>query len=233
MKVYHNSMALDSYLPCTDPRYWRYHGAICILIVNILRPGDANCVGDLGHRWFSTGDGLSPSASCYCSNQSWLIVNWTPRSKLWWDLNQYMKRIPQENAHQCIVCTISAILFRPHFIKTTPHENDTDPVTQIRIHYGVELAFERNRPGLYTPISHEVSKPRDWVLAGWYSSEIRQQCCRDTCQISELTDYSKINYIAVSNEIWRLVENSGPEHPLVWEQRRLVMRKWLWTSAMK
>ena len=57
-----------------------------------------------------------PAPSHYL-NQCWIIVNWTLRNKLQWNLNQNSNILIQENALESVVCETAAILSRPQWVK--------------------------------------------------------------------------------------------------------------------
>ena len=50
-------------------------------------------------------------------NQCWVIVNWTLRSKLQWNINQNTNIFIQENASKNIVCETAAILSTGRWVK--------------------------------------------------------------------------------------------------------------------
>ena len=76
--------------------------------INSLRPSD--------HHWFRKWLVAWPAPSHYL-NQCWVIVNWTFRNKLQWNLNGNSNILIQENAFESVVCETAAILSRPQCIK--------------------------------------------------------------------------------------------------------------------
>ena len=63
-------------------------------------------------------NGLSPfSAPSHCLNQCWIIVNWTLRNKLQWNLNQNTKLFIHKNASENVGCEMAAILSRGRWVK--------------------------------------------------------------------------------------------------------------------
>ena len=61
--------------------------------------------------------GLAPS---HYLNQCWLVVNWTPRNKLQWNINQNKKKFIHENVSESIICNMAAILSSVSFMYTGP-----------------------------------------------------------------------------------------------------------------
>ena len=57
------------------------------------------------------------SAPSHYLNKCWVIVNWTLRNKLQWNLNQNTKLFIHQNASSNIVCEMAAILFRGRWVK--------------------------------------------------------------------------------------------------------------------
>ena len=71
------------------------------------------------HQW--TGSKLVQILACRLFGAKpllELIVNWSLRNKLQWNLNQNKKLFIQEKAFQKVVCEMAAILSRPHFYQT-------------------------------------------------------------------------------------------------------------------
>ena len=60
----------------------------------------------------SIGSDKGLSAPGHYLNQCWIIVNWTLRNKIQWNLNQNSKLFFHEHASQNIVCEMAAILPR-------------------------------------------------------------------------------------------------------------------------
>ena len=72
------------------------------------------------------------SAAFHYLNQYWIIVNWTLRNKLPWNLNRNSNIFIQENAFVSVVCETAAILSRPQCIKRcrffqSGHRNLAEP----------------------------------------------------------------------------------------------------------
>ena len=67
-------------------------------------------------------NGLSPDRRQAYLNQCWIIVNWTLRNKLQWNLNRNSNIFIQENAFESVVCETAAILSRPQCVKWANHQ---------------------------------------------------------------------------------------------------------------
>ena len=67
-------------------------------------------------NWISIGSAKGYSAPSHYLNQCSLMVNWTPRNKLQWNLNHNTKLSIQENAFKNVVYEISAILSRGRWV---------------------------------------------------------------------------------------------------------------------
>ena len=67
------------------------------------------CVSESGQHWFRQWL-VAYSAPSHYLNQCWVIVNWTHRNKLQWNLNQNTKLFIHENTSENIVCHMAAIL---------------------------------------------------------------------------------------------------------------------------
>ena len=52
-------------------------------------------------------------------NKCWVIVNWTLKNTLQWNINQNIKLYIHENAPEVIVCKMAAILSRRKYVKYT------------------------------------------------------------------------------------------------------------------
>ena len=63
-------------------------------------------------HWFRKWLVAWPAPSHYL-NQCWIIVNWTLRNRLQWNLNRNSNIYIQENAFESVVCETAAILSRP------------------------------------------------------------------------------------------------------------------------
>ena len=50
-------------------------------------------------------------------NQCWIIVNWTLKNKLQWNLNRNSNIFIEENAFESVVCETAAILSQPQCVK--------------------------------------------------------------------------------------------------------------------
>ena len=74
------------------------------------------CVSELGRHWFRYWLVACLAQSHYL-NKCFLIVNWTLRNKLQWNLNQNTKPFVYENAFQNVVCEMTAILSRRKWVK--------------------------------------------------------------------------------------------------------------------
>ena len=61
-----------------------------------------------------------PAPSHY-PNQCWVIVNWTLRNKLQWNINRNSDIFIQENVFESVVCETAAILSRPQCVYTLLH----------------------------------------------------------------------------------------------------------------
>ena len=55
-------------------------------------------------------------ARSYCLNLCYLIVNWTPRNKLQWNLSQTTKLFINENALENVVCEMAVIFIRGRWV---------------------------------------------------------------------------------------------------------------------
>ena len=69
------------------------------------------------HHWFRQWLVAWSALSPYL-NQYWNIVNLTLRNKIHWNINVYSYIFISENAFECVVCEMSAILSRPQCVKT-------------------------------------------------------------------------------------------------------------------
>ena len=85
-----------------------------IIRVNSLRPCMHICVGNL--TIIGSDNDLSPGRRHYL-NQCWNIVNWTPRNKLQWNINQNSYIFIQENPFENVVWKMTAILSQPQWFK--------------------------------------------------------------------------------------------------------------------
>ena len=74
------------------------------------------CVSKLTIIGSDNGFVAWPAPSHYL-NQCWIIVNWTLRNKLQWNLNRNSNIFIQENAFESVVCETAAILSRPQCVK--------------------------------------------------------------------------------------------------------------------
>ena len=89
----------------------------CEVRVNWLRPSDAYiCLSEQDHHWFRWWLVAWPAPSHYL-NQCWVIVNWTLRNKLRWNLNQNLCIFIQENALENVLWKIAVILSQPQCVK--------------------------------------------------------------------------------------------------------------------
>ena len=73
------------------------------------------CVSELGKHWFRQWL-VAWSAPSHYQNQCWFIVNWTLGNKLQWNQNQNTKVFIHENAFDCVVCEMAAILSRGNWV---------------------------------------------------------------------------------------------------------------------
>ena len=72
------------------------------------------CVGNL--TIIGSDNGLRLPTPSHYQNQCWIIVNWTLRNKLQWNLNRNSNIFIQENAFESVVCETAAILSRPQCV---------------------------------------------------------------------------------------------------------------------
>ena len=89
--------------------------------VNSLRPSDAYMRQLTHHHWFRYWLVAWPAPSHYL-NQCWIIVNWTLRNKLLWNLNRNSNVFIQENAFESVVCETASILSRPQCVNPSDAE---------------------------------------------------------------------------------------------------------------
>ena len=73
------------------------------------------CIGNL--TIIGSDNGLAHSRRQAYLNQCWNILNWTLRNKLQWNFKQNLYIFIQENAFDCVVCEMAAILSRPQCVK--------------------------------------------------------------------------------------------------------------------
>ena len=76
-----------------------------------LVPHRSICLSELCKHWFRQLLVACSAPSNYL-NQHWLIVNWTFRNRLQWNLNQNTKVFIHKNAFEYVVCEMAAILSR-------------------------------------------------------------------------------------------------------------------------
>ena len=74
------------------------------------------CVSELNQHWFRQCFVAYWAPSHYL-NQYWVIVNWSLRNKLQWNLNQNTTFIIHKNVSENIVCEMAAILSRLRWVK--------------------------------------------------------------------------------------------------------------------
>ena len=74
------------------------------------------CVGELCQHWLRLWL-VACSAPSHYLNQCWLIVIWTLRNKLLWNLNRNTKFFLHENAFENVVWEMAAILARGRGVK--------------------------------------------------------------------------------------------------------------------
>ena len=77
------------------------------------------CVSQSGQHCFRLWL-VAYSAPSHCLNQCSIIVNWTPRNKIKWNINQNTKIFIHENASETIVCEMAAILSRGRCVTFLP-----------------------------------------------------------------------------------------------------------------
>ena len=87
-----------------------------VTVTSVNPPVQHICISDLGQHWFRLWL-VACSAPSHDLNQCWLIVNWTLRNKLQWNLNRNSIIFIQEIAFECVVCEMAAILSRPQCVK--------------------------------------------------------------------------------------------------------------------
>ena len=76
------------------------------------------CVGKL--TIIGSDNGVAWTAPSHYLNQCWIIVNWTLRNKLQWNLNRNSHIFIQENAFESVVCETAAILSQPQCVNCPP-----------------------------------------------------------------------------------------------------------------
>ena len=62
------------------------------------------------------GSALAQIMACRLFGECWLIVNWSHRNKLQWNLNRNTKLLIHKNAYENIVCEMAAILSRGRWV---------------------------------------------------------------------------------------------------------------------
>ena len=71
-------------------------------------------------------------------NQCWIIVNWTFRNKLQWNLNRNSNIFIQENAFKSVVCETAAILSRPQCVNRNKTYSKSSDLHRAYIFSNVE-----------------------------------------------------------------------------------------------
>ena len=86
------------------------------------------CDSELGQHWF--GQCLDAcSAPSHYLNLCWLIVNWTLRNKLLWNLSSTLNFFIHGNALENVICGLVAILSRGRWVK-----HALDCISSIQMH---------------------------------------------------------------------------------------------------
>ena len=145
---------------------WRY---IYIYILTHLPQVPHICDSELGQHWFRQWL-VACSAPSHYLNQCWLIVNWTLRNKLQWNLNQNTKLFIYENAFENAVCEMAAILSRGRWVKMYAWKSLTHlcPNDIIWRH--------RNGPTLAQVIACCLMAPNHYLNQCWFIiSEVQLQ----------------------------------------------------------
>ena len=99
-----------------DTKTWRYQ---CITNHCLTHWGRAMyiCVSELGHHWFRWWLVACLVPSHYL-NQCWVIVIWTIRNEIQWDINRNSNIFMQENAFENVIWKMAAIKSWPQCVKT-------------------------------------------------------------------------------------------------------------------
>ena len=95
---------------------WPFCLSLNVLLVNSLRSSDAYMRWWSNHHWFRKWLVAWSTPSHYL-NQCWNIVNWTPRNKLQWNINQNSYIFIQENPFANVIWKMAAILSQPQCVK--------------------------------------------------------------------------------------------------------------------
>ena len=74
------------------------------------------CVSESDQHWFRKWL-VAYSAPSHYLNHSWVVVNWSLMNKLQWKLNRNYNIRIQENAFECVVYEMAAILSRGSWVK--------------------------------------------------------------------------------------------------------------------
>ena len=122
---------MEARLDIGQSRCWWCLGPAKTLLLTHLPLVLHICVGELGQHWFRQWF-VACSAPSHYLNQCWLIVNWTLRNKIQWNLNQNTKLFIHENAFENDFCEMEAIFSRGRWLKNSWFQNisshNTDPV---------------------------------------------------------------------------------------------------------
>ena len=126
-------------------RYWDNHMAQCqwsnpreYWYINSFPLVLHICIAELGQPWFRLWFGACSAPSHYL-NQCWLIVNWTLRNKLQWNLNQITKLFIHENAFENVVWKMAAILSGPQCVN--PPGADVMTRTKTKHNIPVSISY--------------------------------------------------------------------------------------------
>ena len=109
-------------------------------------------------------------------NQLWIIVNWTLRNTLQWNLNRNSNIFIQENAFESVVCETVAILSRPQCVKAKPRQ-------------GSKRALQVSAPCIFWSRRFSSLCPQSFYPLTMFG--YRQSQCWTQCSASAVTNSSR------------------------------------------
>ena len=95
------------------------------------------CVSESNQQWFTQWL-VAYSAPSHYLNQCWVIVNWTIRNKLRWNLNRNTKLFIHENALENVVWKMVVILSRDECVNQTNCRTQAVELRQCHLDYAYE-----------------------------------------------------------------------------------------------
>ena len=126
--------------------------------------------------------------------QCWIIVNWTLRNKLQWNLNKNSNIFIQENAFESVVCETTAILSRPQCVKKA---NNLPHGATYKASLLTYWLFQRSGSNF----NHVISKHLLQIKIISTSGEIAPRCHRTTLTISQHWFKSWLCRLAISHRL--------------------------------